>query len=591
MDPKDEIKQKLDILDLVGEYVTLKPSGSTGFKGLCPFHSEKSPSFHVSQDRQNWHCFGCNEGGDCFSFVMKMEGMTFPEALIHLGKKTGVEVRRLPSTQSNTRARLLLIHELAQKFYQKILLESSKAAAARSYVESRGISADLLERFGIGFAPEEWDLLSLFLLKRGFSETEMIQAGLSLKRKQGTGVIDRFRNRLMIPLRDHHGNTVGFTGRSMPGNDQGPKYMNSPETPLYSKSHVLFGLDLAKRVARDTEFIVIVEGNLDVVASHKDGVEQIVASSGTALTQEHLELLKRYTNTIVFAFDADAAGFTAAKKGMSLARALDFDIRAVILPEGIKDPDELVQQFPGVWKELVSHSQPIMQFLIARVTQGKDLHQIDDKRAVGKELIPALSKMNSIVEREHWLQVVADLLQISIDQLRLSLTPQTPAVPSAAPAKEVKKVEPFSKEEKARRILFGYLVGSVQMFAAFQNRFLPLLQDQELWIILYNLAKSTYDSGSQTAQYTFFSRIRDLLETHPMKESLQLLLDSSSFMVDQTFQDLPPQKVLEHIENLFLFLEGQTQKRDREALARDLRQAEAVGDQETVRRLLEQLNS
>src|SRR3989339_2156533 len=591
MDPKDEIKQKLDILDLIGEYVVLKPSGSTGFKGLCPFHSEKTPSFHVSADKQIWHCFGCNEGGDCFSFVMKMEGMTFPEALMHLGKKVGVEVRRLPTAETNTRSRMLQTNDLAQKFYRKVLVESASASAARSYVETRQIPFELAERFGIGYATDDWDTLSQFLLKQSFSEGELVQAGLSMRRKQGTGVIDRFRHRLMIPLRDHHGNTVGFTGRSMPGNDQGPKYMNSPETPIYSKSHILFGLDLAKRIARDYGFIVIVEGNLDVVASHKDGVEQIVASSGTALTQEQLELLKRYTHTIVFAFDADAAGFTAAKKGMSLARSLEFDIRAAILPEGIKDPDELVQKFPGVWRELVAHSQPMMQFLMTHVTRGKDLRHIDDKQAVAKELLPAISEMSSVVEREHWLQVVADLLQISIDQLRLSLTPKTPVIPAANVSKEVKIVESFSKEEKARRILFGYLIGSVQTFDLFEKRLFPLLEDQKLWIILYNLAKSTYASGSQTAQNTFFSRIRDLLETHPMKESLQVLLDSSSFMVDQTFQDLPPQKVLEHIENLFLFLEGQTQKRDREALARDLRQAEAIGDTDTVHRLLEQLNS
>ena len=293
MDPKDEIKQKLDILDLVSEYVALKPSGSTGFKGLCPFHSEKSPSFHVSQDRQNWHCFGCSEGGDCFSFVMKMEGMTFPEALMHLGKKVGVEVRRLPTAETNTRSRMLQVNDLAQKFYRKVLIDSPKASAARAYVEKRQIPTELAETFGLGYAPDDWDTLSQFLLKHGFSEGELLQAGVSMRRKQGSGVIDRFRNRLMIPLRDHHGNTVGFTGRSMPGDEQGPKYMNSPETPVYSKTHLVFGLDLAKQPAREAGAMVIVEGNLDVVASHKAGVANIVASSGTALTQEKLELIKR----------------------------------------------------------------------------------------------------------------------------------------------------------------------------------------------------------------------------------------------------------------------------------------------------------
>lgn len=590
MDPKDEIKQKLDILDLVGEYVVLKPSGSTGFKGLCPFHSEKSPSFHVSQDRQNWHCFGCNEGGDCFSFVMKIEGMTFPEALMHLGKKTGVEIRRLPTTQSNVRSRMLMINDLAQKFYRKVLLESTKAISARSYVTSRNIPPELADRFGLGFAPDEWDTLSQFLLKRGFSETEIVQAGMSLKRKKGTGVIDRFRNRLMIPLRDHHGNTVGFTGRSMPGDEQGPKYMNSPETPVYSKSHVLYGLDLAKRSARDEGSIIIVEGNLDVIASHKAGVEHIVASSGTAFTQDQLELLKRYTQTIIFAFDSDAAGFKAAKKGISLARALGFDIRAVILPDGVKDPDDLVQKDPSLWKSLVTSSQPIMEFLISQITRGKDLRNIDDKRFVAKELLPALGEMVSVVEREHWLQVVADLLQTPIDQLRPSI-PTSSLVEAAVISEKPSPIEKqLSKEEKALCLLFGQMVSSEDIFDTFRKRLEKVCHGNEAWMTLYTLASDTYDSGSQPAQKSFFLRIRDMLAGHPKQDSLEELLDSSSFMADETFQDLPPQKVLEYIDHLFSLLEEHAQGQRREVLARNLRQAEALGDKEAVSRLLAQLN-
>ncbi len=589
MEPKDEIKQKLDILDLVSEYVVLKPSGSTGFKGLCPFHSEKSPSFHVSQDRQNWHCFGCNEGGDCFSFVMKMEGMTFPEALMHLGKKVGVEVRRLPTTETNVRSRMLQANDLAQKFYRKVLVDSSKAAAARVYVEKRSIPHELAETFGLGFAPDDWDTLSQFLLKQGFSEGELVQAGLAMRRKQGSGVIDRFRNRLMIPLRDHHGNTVGFTGRSMPGDEQGPKYMNSPETPVYSKSHLLFGLDLAKRAARDAGFVVIVEGNLDVVASHKAGIEHIVASSGTAFTQDQLELLKRYTSTIVFAFDSDAAGLKAAKKGMSLARGLEFDIRAAILPEGVKDPDELVQTKPDLWKSIVEHSVPIMQFLITHTTRGRDLKQIDDKRDVARELLPALGEMSSVVEREHWLQVVADLLQISVDQLRPSIPSATPskAAPSSKPSAPVTTL---SKSEKARRLLFGYIVKTPDAFDTFRKRLEKVLEGEALWITLYKLAADTYDSGSQPAQKTHFSRIQDLLSGHPDQAELQQLLDTSVFMADETFQDLPPQKVLEHIDQLFSLLHEDLTAHKRVVLARELRQAEATGDTATISALLSQLN-
>lgn len=590
MDPKDEIKQKIDIVELIGESIQLKVAGSSGLKGLCPFHGEKTPSFHVSRDRQIWHCFGCGEGGDCFAFVMKMEGLTFPEALMHLGKKTGVEVRRLPTVETNAKQRMYQVNELAQKFFRKVLLDSASAHGARAYVELRGIPIELAEVFGIGYAPDEWDALSGFLSKRGFSETEIMQGGLSLKKKSGSGVIDRFRNRLMIPLRDHHGNTVGFTGRSLPTynlpptTSDSPKYMNSPETPIYHKGSLVFGLDLAKRAIREKGYVVIVEGNLDVVASHKAGVQNIIASSGTALTQDQLILLKRYTETIVFAFDADAAGFAAAKKGISLARGLGFDVRAAILPDGVKDPDDLVQKNPVAWETLVTKSVPIMEFLIAHVTKEKDLRQIDDKREVAKELLPAISEMSSVVEREHWLQIVADLLSISADQLRASLSPLAsaprlkPGATSARPS--------LPKDEQARRLLFGYAIQSPSQFDKLSTRLKLVCDLDPLWITLYNLAVSAYDPSSQAAKNTFFPRIRSLTSGHPNQEALEALLDTSILMAEETFEDIPENQLLQRIEELFSLLNTLATSRDREALARALRQAELAGDEEEVKRLL-----
>ena len=216
MDQKDEIKQRVDIVELVQEYVPLKSAGGGSFNGLCPFHTEKTPSFHVSRDKQFWHCFGCNEGGDCFSFLMRIEGMDFPEALRHLGQKVGIEVKRFDSTQTNERQRLLAVNALAEKFFRVVLKESIAAGPVRDYAASRGLTPELQEYFGLGFAPDSWDTLALFLRKRGYSDSDGERAGLLLRRKQGTGMIDRFRNRLLIPLRDQHGNTVGFTGRIFP---------------------------------------------------------------------------------------------------------------------------------------------------------------------------------------------------------------------------------------------------------------------------------------------------------------------------------------------------------------------------------------
>ncbi len=589
MEPKDEIREKCDLKELISEYIPLKPAGSDSYKGLCPFHGEKTPSFHVSPDKQIWHCFGCAEGGDCFSFVMRMEGMTFPEALMHLGAKTGVEIRRVPGVENNLRQRMLEINDFSQRFYTKVLKESTSAAVARGYILQRGIDDDLSERFGLGFAPDEWDTLSVALAKRGYSESEMVEAGMSMKKKDGRGVIDRFRNRLMIPLRDHHGNAVGFTGRQMPGDDHGPKYMNSPETPVYKKSEIVFGLDLAKRAARTSGALIITEGNLDVVASHKAGVEHVVASSGTALTSAQLTLMKRYAESIIFAFDRDAAGFDAAKKGITLARELGLDVRATILPEDVKDPDELVQKNPELWRELSGASVPIMEFLIAYTTRGKDLRKIDDKRAVAKELLPAISQMQTVVEREHWLQVVADLLSIDINELRKAIDhKQAEKTTTTDSPKAVAHIK-ISKLDQARRLIFGWTIGKEGEFPVVSERLQIVLGNDELWTTLYNIAASTYDSTSQPAQKSYFSRIREALEGHPMQESLEALLDSSTLMAEQIFHNLSPQKVLEHIETLFHLLEESTLKQGREKLARDLRLAEQAGDTAAIARLLENL--
>jgi DNA primase len=587
MDPKDEIKQKIDIVDLVAEYIPLKPAGSAGMKGLCPFHGEKTPSFNVSRDRQIWHCFGCGEGGDCFSFVMRMEGMSFAEALMHLGKKVGVEIKRFVTTEGNEKSRFSSINELASKFFQKVLSDSSKAIVAREYVSKRGIPNELVEIFGLGFAPDEWDSLSCFLLKRGFSESELVQAGVSLKKKSGSGVIDRFRNRLMIPLRDHHGNTVGFTGRVLPksvGSDQGPKYMNSPETAIYHKGRLVFGLDLARTAIRENKNVIVVEGNLDVVASHKAGVKNTVGSSGTAFTQDQLNLLKRYTDTIVFCFDSDAAGLAAAKKGVGLAREIGFDVRAAILPEGVKDPDDLVQKDADAWKKCAKESVPIMQFMISHVMRGRDARNIDDKKIIEKELLPELKSMASVVEREHWLQVVSDLLSVSPDQLRNSLGTvlqvQDPVV-----KQEGSSAPRLSKEEQARRLLFGFAIQSENNFGKLSARLADVFAENALWITLYTCAKSSYHLDQPT-QKSFFSRTLDLISGLPDQAALEALLDSSTILADETFQGLPENQQLEQIEKLFNLFAALNVSRGRNELARALRQAEQLGDEDEVKRLM-----
>lgn len=595
MDPKDEIKAKLDIVAVIGEYLELKPAGMHGFRALCPFHAEKSASFHVSSDRQIFHCFGCGEGGDIFSFVQKMEGMDFPEVLMHLGEKAGVEIKRFSTTEGNTKQRLMGIHELATSFYKKVLTSSSGASVAREYLANRGITTELIDRFEIGFAPDDWSMLSDALLKRGFSEAELVQAGLSLKKKSGSGILDRFRARIMIPLRDQHGKTVGFTGRQLPGADSNMgKYVNSPETPIYHKGRLVYGLDLAKRAIKDKHGVIVMEGNLDVVASNKIGVQNVVASSGTALTQEQLELIKRYTDTVVFCFDRDAAGLTAAKKGVTIARTLGFDVRAISLPTDVKDPDDLVQKDPNAWKKLSEASIPFMQYLFDRTLFNRDISNVDDKRVISQELLPAITEMTDVVEREHWLAKLASLLNIDLAILRTALkTSPQPSPSKKEGATNTNSVHPekLTKKDQILLVLLGSFVNDEVNRSYVQTELQSTVIDTEAIANLYKFLEETYTSGIETAQkQTFFAKARSILQNDPTKDSLLSLLDQSSLIAEQLFENLSPASCLTQLNILFETLRATDRQKSRSVLAQKLRQAESAGDVETVNKLLSELN-
>ena len=633
MDPKDEIKAKIDLVDLISEYIPLKQAGSVSWKGLCPFHAEKSPSFHVSRDRQIWHCFGCGEGGDCFAFVMKIEGLDFPEALRQLGIKAGIEVARFSSTESNEKQRLIAANTFAASCYRKILLEATFAANARAYLAKRGISDTLAEAFGLGLAPDAWDTLALEFAKRGLSETDGERAGLLMRRKQGSGFIDRFRNRIMIPLRDAQGNTVGFTGRiftappivqaSNPpsSHDVGPKYMNSPETPVYHKGGILFGLDLAKKSIREKGTVIIVEGNLDVIASHKAGIENIVASSGTALTEIQLQLLKRYTTTIIFSFDADAAGFKAAGRGITLARQAGFDVRVAELPASAgKDPDEAVQKDPNLWRAAVEKTVPIMQYFIDRSVAGKDLNNVDDKRKISYFLLPEFAHISDVVEREHWLQIVADLLRTDLGVLRQAAKTGgaqerkmqgaqegtrtarisanlASARPSSAPSQspDASRQMPVPKptrEQQALEVLVGIFIN--------QETFRPLIFTQlppkdlpqdTLICALYTRAVSLYDQprSSPSAQSDLFTRLHADLQNlaDPERAFLSALLDTVTLEAERLAVDQSPQALQGHVRQLIEAITSSEVRRIRKELETDLRRAERAGNKEEVQRLLE----
>ena len=423
------IKQKLDIVDLVGEYVQLKPSG-INHKGLCPFHQEKSPSFMVNRERQSWHCFGCAKGGDIFSFVQDVEGVDFVEALKMLANKAGVQLTNTfeDKAQSSQKNRIKEINAKAAAFYNHVLTKMDVSKAAKEYLKNRGLTQDTIAEWQIGFIPEQWDLLTQYLLKKGYSIDDLIAAGLTIKREganaqTGKGFYDRFRGRIMFPIWDVHGNVVGFTGRVLVMTEKsGGKYVNTPVTPVYDKSSVVFGLNKAKQEIRKKNLVVMVEGQMDVIACHQAGMKNVVATSGTAMTEHQIILLKRYSENMNMAFDADAAGIKAAKRGIDLALEQGMHVKVIEIPDGKgEDPDECLQNNPDVWFTAVENASPVMKWYFSRAFAGKDISDPRAKQEIVDALLPEISRIPFAVEKDHWLQELGGRLGVDREILREDL--------------------------------------------------------------------------------------------------------------------------------------------------------------------------
>ncbi len=402
-----------DIVRLVSDYVPLKPGGSR-LKGLCPFHQEKTPSFSVDPQMQLFYCFGCQAGGDAFKFVMLYEKIDFAESVEFLAKRWGVP---LPQTaarpEDHARARLLLMNDAATSFFRGQWSDPSRGKLARDYVSNRGVSAEVAERFGLGYAPDGWDALINLLVARGFKPAELQTAGLAIPRKDGSGQYDRFRHRVIFPIRDVSRRVIAFGGRAL--GDSEPKYLNSPETPAYVKGENLYGLDFARDAIRREGFAILVEGYLDLIALHQAGFENAVASLGTALTPSQVKLLARYSERVVVSYDGDTAGINAAAKTLDLFLERGFDVRVAELPQG-KDPDDFVkQQGVAAYDALVRQAPSYLDFLVNRELRGRDLSLPEEKVAAINAILPKLARLESAVLRTAWAGRLADALRIDDD--------------------------------------------------------------------------------------------------------------------------------------------------------------------------------
>ncbi len=405
----DEVKQKTDIIEVIGQHTKLTKAGRT-FRGLCPFHSEKHASFFVYPEQQSWHCFGaCNTGGDVFSFLMKKDGVSFGEALRLLAQKTGVTIPSSPGQDEGKaeREKLYQVNESAALYFHDMLLKSPAAEKARNYMVGRGFSQKTLADFQLGFSPDSWESLKQHLLERGYSPELLLASGLIIDAENGK-THDRFRGRLMFPIRDARGHVLGFGARVL--DDSLPKYINSPQTPLFDKSSILYGLDLAAAAIRQQDMAVIMEGYIDVITAHQNNINNVVASMGTSVTEKQVSALKKLTRNLVLALDADAAGEEAMLRGITHENTLDAEVRVVILPEG-KDPDDVIREDPRVWPGLVEKSVPILDYTFNMVTVKLDLTTARDKSLTVERLAPFIAEIKNPVRQAHYLQKLARLVR------------------------------------------------------------------------------------------------------------------------------------------------------------------------------------
>jgi len=415
----EEIKKRINIIDYINTFVTLKKTGRN-FKANCPFHQEKTPSFIVSPERQIWHCFGaCQEGGDIFKFLMKWEGITFYEALKEVAEKTGVKLIRLSFEDKiwKKKEKLINMNFLASEYFNYLLLKTDFGKKALEYLSSRLIKTPILKKFGIGYAAQSWDSLLKFLKKKKFSQDELFESGLLVRGERGD-YYDRFRGRIMFPIKDVRNNIIGFSGRSLGTEDKSAKYINTPETPIYHKRETLFGIDLAKEAIKKEKNAVLVEGEFDVISPYQYGFENFVAVKGSVVTKEQLMLLKRYTNKITLALDKDTAGQEAVKRGLSEAESLEFEI-SVVNFDYAKDPDEAVRKDIDTFRRTIKKPIPIYDYIIYSAQKNNPEDDPFSKKRIAEEVIPFMEKISNPIVQSYYVKKLAGILNVSENSVEL----------------------------------------------------------------------------------------------------------------------------------------------------------------------------
>ena len=555
-----EIKDKLNIVDVIGVYIQLKKAG-VNFRGLCPFHSERTPSFNVSPQRQIWHCFGCGEGGDIFAFIMRQENVDFKEALKILAQKAGVELpqyRPKDPQEQEEKDLALRIVDFASRFYHQSLL-SPGGQKAGVYLSERGLSPQTIKNWRIGFAPDNFQYLKSALIRKNISENQMIKAGVCLRGEKGN-VYDRFRGRITFPIFNYFGEAVGFSARILPDFDDGKmgKYINSPESAVYSKSRELFGLYFAKEAIRKKDEAVVVEGQMDCIAAHQAGFKNTVASSGTALTNEQLDMLGRLTKNLIFCFDSDEAGLKASRRAGEAALQKGFRLKVISL-KNAKDPDELIRKSPGLWEKAVGEA---MWFLDYYMQKAKDAHPqdpLEQKHYLSAEVVPFLKFISDPLEQDHYVSELVKKFGISEKVIR----GQAGGVRQAS--KQPAAVLPRPEAVLEKEMLGGLFVDS--LFASTVRGEI-----------------SPEDFENPEAQEAISRMLKQEEKNLPINNESPLVKESV-FMVESLLEQLGQEALHKRLLKSYSRLKIESIKKKQKSLQTKIAAAEAVGDKALLKNL------
>jgi DNA primase len=566
----DQIKEKLDIVEVIGEYIKLTKAGAN-YKALCPFHKEKTPSFMVSPERQIWHCFGCHRGGDIFKFVMQYENVDFPEALRILAKKAGVELKREDPLIQNQISKLYEIYEAAALFFEEQLKKHTEVLA---YLKKRGLNNETIETWQLGFALNQRDALFRFLLQKKFKIEDILLSGLVIKStQQADSYFDRFRNRIIFPIFNHQDRIVAFTGRIFGESENEPKYLNSPESPIFNKSQILYGFSKTKKDIREANSVILVEGQMDFLISWQNGVKNVVATSGTALTEDHLKILKRLTKNLIIGYDMDEAGRLAAERAIDMARSLDFQVKIISLPEGYKDIADFALEHPEKLKEIIKEAEDAGEYYYRKALTQFNLEELSEKRKAIEFLLSKIAWIENPVERAEWLKRIAEgfdireeFLQESLEKIKNDLNKK-----SIAPVAEERNIIADNMAKTRHELLSERAVAL----------FLKLQVERR---VLEEISNFLVEEHQKLVRF-----ILDSSESKLNNESVWESLGYLNLLADYEFADEEMDWHLE-FEKISLELKKEFLRRNIELTTYKLKEAEAKNNEEEISRYLEELN-